>query len=249
MTDASVTDTYPAPTIVPLGDSALLVRFGTRLTDPANQAAIALADLLESEPLAGVIEVVPSLVSVLLRCDPLAATDIAGELRLRLFSLGTAALPPARDWTIPVHFDGPDLDTVAQTLGMSRADFISQHNAQALRVLATGFAPGFVYCGLHADDLIVPRRADVRAAVPPGTVLFAAGQTAITATELPTGWHILGHTDFANFDHERDSGHHPCGSPGNHPGCRTVRPPARWDQRLGADGWGCLPDGGRSGGR
>jgi len=200
MKGVSDTDTFPTPTIVQLGDSAVLVRFATRLTDPANRAAIALADLLERAPLEGVLEVVPSLVSVLLRCDPLAPTDIAGELRLRLFSLGKAALPAARDWTIPVHFDGPDLAGVAQTLGMSREGFISQHNAQPLRVLATGFAPGFVYCGLHADDLIVPRRAEVRPAVPPGTILFAAGQTALTATELPTGWHILGHTDFANFD-------------------------------------------------
>lgn len=53
-----------------------------------------------------------------------------------------------------------------------------------LRVLATGFAPGFVYCGLHPDDLSVPRREAIRPMVPAGTVLFAAGQTAIAATDL-----------------------------------------------------------------
>lgn len=200
MTGSSVTDTFPMPTIVPLGDAALLVRFGTRMTDPANRAAIALAALLERAPLDGVVEVVPSLVSVLLRCDPLAASDIAGELRLRLFSLDASVDAPARDWTIPVRFDGPDLEEVASGLGLTAAAFIAAHNAKKLRVLATGFAPGFVYCGLHADELVLPRRAEVRPMVPPGTVLFAAGQTAITATELPTGWHVIGRTDFSNFD-------------------------------------------------
>ena len=202
MTGPSVTAPVPTPTIVPLGDSAMLVRFGTVLTDEANQAAIALTAVLDAEPLEGVLEVVPNLVSVMLRYDPRAsaATDIAGQLRLRLFALAEAPGLAARDWVIPVHFDGADLQTVAGLLDMTPAAFIAAHNAVPLRVLATGFAPGFVYCGLHDGALVVPRRTEVRSAVPPGTVLFAAGQTAITATELPTGWHILGHTDFRNFD-------------------------------------------------
>jgi allophanate hydrolase subunit 1 len=31
-------------------------------------------------------------------------------------------------------------------------------------------------------------------------VLFAAAQTAITSTPIPTGWHVIGHTEFRNFD-------------------------------------------------
>tara|TARA_R110000868_G_scaffold104509_6_gene287691 strand:+ start:5685 stop:6356 length:672 start_codon:yes stop_codon:yes gene_type:complete len=202
MTGSPVIETFPTPTIVTLGDSALLVRFGTALTEPANRAAIALATQLKREPLAGVLEVVPNLVSVLLRYDPLQSrrADIVGELRLRLFTLDPAAVSAGRDWTISVHFDGPDLDSVAADLGLSSAEFIAAHNARPVRVLATGFAPGFVYCGMHPDNLVVPRRTEVRPMVPPGTVLFAAGQTAITATELPTGWHIIGSTDFNNFD-------------------------------------------------
>ncbi|RYI78382.1 MAG: carboxyltransferase domain-containing protein, partial [Acetobacteraceae bacterium] len=72
--------------------------------------------------------------------------------------------------------------------------------AAPLRVLATGFAPGFVYIGFHEVPLHVPRRAEVRRQVSAGTVLFAAGQTAITSTAIPTGWHVIGHTDFRNFD-------------------------------------------------
>jgi len=202
MTGSTVTNRFPTPTIVLLGDSAVLVRFGTVLSDAANQAAIALTGMLDRDPLEGVLEVVPNLVSVLLRYDPRrhAAADIAGQLRLRLFALADAPIEAGRGWTVPVHFDGRDLESVAGLLEMTVADFIAAHNAVPLRVLATGFAPGFVYCGLHGETLVAPRRTEVRPMVPPGTVLFAAGQTAIAATELPTGWHIIGRTDFANFD-------------------------------------------------
>lgn len=189
------------PLIMPLGDSALLVRFSDQLTDAANRAAIALVRALEAEPIAGVEEVAPNLVSVLLRYDPARAeaAAIAGEVRLRL-SAPPRAAGEGGGWTIPVRFDGPDIEAVAQALGLDRAGFIAAHNASKPRVLATGFAPGFVYCGLHEDALVLPRRTEVRAAVPAGSVLFAAGQTAITATEVPTGWHVIGRTDFSNFD-------------------------------------------------
>ncbi|HTO29236.1 MAG TPA: carboxyltransferase domain-containing protein, partial [Devosia sp.] len=170
--------------------------------DAANRAAIALALALDRAPIAGVTEVVPNLVSVLLRYQPgvgASAAEITGELRLRLFALGDEA-PLTTHWTIPVSFDGPDLAAVSATLGMSPERFVDAHNARPLRVLATGFAPGFVYCGLHPDELVLPRRTEVRPSVPPGSVLFAAGQTAIAATEMPTGWHVIGRTDFINFD-------------------------------------------------
>jgi KipI family sensor histidine kinase inhibitor len=195
----------PRPTLIPLGDSAIVVRFGTVLTDSANRAAVALADTLALAPIAGVVEVMPNLISVLLRYDPRVASapTILGEVRLRMAGL-SAAGGTGRRWSLAVTFDGPDLEAAAAALGMSRAAFIAAHNRAPLRVLATGFAPGFVYCGLHPDELVLPRRSAVRPAVPAGSVLFAAGQTAITATEIPTGWHVIGHTEFRNFDPQEE---------------------------------------------
>ncbi|MFK4811176.1 allophanate hydrolase subunit 1 [Devosia sp. ZW T5_3] len=197
--------TLPPPTLLPLGDAALLIRFATSLTDQANRTAIACAQALARDPVPGVVEVVPSLVSVLLRYDPrtVALNTLMGEVRLRLFGLSVDEVtsPPTR--IIPTHFGGeagPDLDEVAAALGLTADAFVAAHNATTLRVLATGFAPGFVYCGFHPETLVLPRRSVVRRSVPRGSVLFAAGQTAIAATEIPTGWHVIGHTDFANFD-------------------------------------------------
>jgi KipI family sensor histidine kinase inhibitor len=190
--------------IQPLGDSALLVRFGTSLDDAANRRAIGLAARLTNDAIEGVVEVVPSLVSVLVRYDPVTAVPerIAGEIRLRLDEVSAGTRSDIH--TIGVRFSGPDIAEVAQALGVSVGAFIARHNGAPLRVLATGFAPGFVYCGFHAEDLVLPRRQTVRPVVPAGAVLFAAGQTAIAATDIPTGWHWIGSTEFRNFDPSRE---------------------------------------------
>ena len=191
------------PTLLPLGDQTLLIRYGDSLSDSANRAAVAMARRLEAQPLAGVSEVAPGLVSVLLTLSP--GTDF-GRLRGELMMMADhdeEALA-STEWPVPIVFDGEDLVAVAARLRLSAQEFVARHNAAPLRVLATGFAPGFVYCGFHADELVVPRRDAVRPLVPAGTVLFAAGQTAIAATPIRTGWHVIGRTTFHNFDPAAD---------------------------------------------
>lgn len=198
--------TNPKPRFVPLGDSALLVRFGDRLDEAANRAAIGFARRLSDAPPEGVEEVTPNLVSVLLGFDPrrTSADRVAAELRLLTPEAWDVPVRKATSQAIAVRYGGDDLAEVAGLLTLDIPTFVARHNASPIRVLATGFAPGFVYCGFHPEALHVPRRTTVRPSVPAGTVLFAAGQTAIAATAIPTGWHVIGHTDFRNFDPAAD---------------------------------------------
>jgi KipI family sensor histidine kinase inhibitor len=203
------TPPLPNPVIAPLGDRGLLVRFSDTLSDEANLAAIRFARQLREDLPEGVTEIDPNLVSVLLKYDPRRVDfeRLAGEVRLMIGSAAGDQGAKARRHKIVVIFGGeagPDLEEVAATLDLTVEAFITMHNALPLRVLTTGFAPGFVYCGFHSDGLFVPRRIAVRALVPVGTILFAAGQTAITATPIPTGWHVIGQTAFRNFDPATD---------------------------------------------
>lgn len=199
----------PNPLIVALGDRGLLVRFATVLSDAANLAAINFARRLMQQLPPGVTEIDPNLVSVLLKYDPsrIDFDRLAGEVRLLVGRPDGRAPGNPKRHTIAASFGGeagPDLDEVAEALKLSPSSFIATHNARPLRVLTTGFAPGFVYCGFHPEHLDLPRRSSVRPPVPPGTILFAAGQTAITATPLPTGWYVIGQTSFRNFDPQAD---------------------------------------------
>ena len=181
--------------------------FRSALSGEANAQAVTFARQLAALSIAGVREVVPSLVSVLLTYDPhvISPAELAGEVRLAFAGRPRRDERVRRNWTVSVRFggvDGPDLGEVADLTGLTPDEFVSQHNISPLTVLATGFAPGFVYCGFHRGVMVVPRRSSVRPAVGPGTVLFAAGQTAIAASTIPTGWHVIGQTDFRNFDAE-----------------------------------------------
>jgi KipI family sensor histidine kinase inhibitor len=200
-----MTAVEPLPLLLPIGDRGLLVRFGHDLSDAANRAAIGFARRLRQDLPEGVTEIDPNLLSVLLKYDPerVNFARLAGELRLRL------SVPEADEIALPathriaVRFGGaagPDLEPASAALGISADAFVTAHNALPLRVLATGFAPGFVYCGFHPEALRLPRRTEVRPHAPPGSVLLAAAQTAITSTPIPTGWHVIGRTDFRNFD-------------------------------------------------
>ena len=190
-----------SPLIVPLGDRALLVRFGDTLSDDANKAAADFARRVLAEAIPGVAEVVPGLVSVMLRYEAeVSFTQLSREVQMRLGAGSEADAPQKPVRTIGIAFDGGDLPEVSALFHIDEAEFVRRHNASQLRVLATGFAPGFVYCGFHPENLELPRRLAVRPMVPAGTVLFAARQTAIAATPIRTGWHVIGRTVFRNFD-------------------------------------------------
>jgi len=196
------------PLLQPLGEGAMLVRFGATLSETANTAALRFARRLEARPIAGVVEVVPNLVSVLLRYEParIGFQRLAGEVGLLLTAQTGDADIAGRQHRVTVTFggeDGPDLAEVAERLSLTVEAFVAAHNEARLRVLATGFAPGFVYCGFHREELHLPRRKEVRPRVPAGSVLFAARQTAIAATDIPTGWHVIGRTRLRNFDPAR----------------------------------------------
>lgn len=192
---------FASPLIVPLGDRALLVRFGDSLTDEANLSAVWFARRAAAEAIPGVVEVVPGLVSVMLRYEAGASfAQLSREVQMRLGTGDGADAPEKPARTIGIAFDGEDLPEVSALFHIDEAEFVRRHNASQLRVLATGFAPGFVYCGFHPPKLELPRRMAVRPMVPAGTVLFAARQTAIAATPIRTGWHVIGRTVFRNFD-------------------------------------------------
>jgi KipI family sensor histidine kinase inhibitor len=105
---------------------------------------------------------------------------------------------------IGVHYDGPDLDDVAEITGLSRHEVIEAHTATTWRVAFGGFAPGFAYLTGGDARLQVPRRAEPRTTVPAGSVALAGEYSAVYPRSSPGGWQLLGHTDAVIWDLERD---------------------------------------------
>ncbi len=150
---------------------------------------------VRSEGLRGVTDVVLAYRSAAVFADP-DETDL-DVLETRLGSLEAAkeAVIEGRLVTIPVLYDGPDLEFVAERLRLPSADVIALHAASVYDVFAIGFVQGFPYAGYLPRELSgLPRRDEPRLKVPSGSVAIAGRQTGIYPRESPGGWHLLGRT-------------------------------------------------------
>lgn len=202
--------TTPAPLILPLGLDGILVRFADTLSEAANRAALAFRETLDTDPPPGVTETATSLTSVLVRFDPgqthrTRLEDFLGE-RLEGQDWYHAPLPHGRRlWRIPAVFGGthgPQLDEVADLVGLSPEQAIADLAASELRVLALGFAPGQPYLGFLGEHWNIPRQTQVTPEVPQGAVVVAVRQVIPFANAAPTGWRQIGRTAFRCYAKE-----------------------------------------------
>lgn len=159
---------------------------------------------LRDAALPGVTELVPAARTILVRFDPrVVAADALAERLL--------AIEPADDRvvsdavvTIPVRYDGQDLDEVASLLSVSTDEVVARHQAATWTVAFTGYAPGFGYL-VGDDDLFrVPRRSSPRTRIPAGSVGLAGAFSGVYPRESPGGWQLIGTTDARMWDLDRD---------------------------------------------
>jgi len=181
-------------TVRPAGDRAVLVEL------PDSSAAVRLAQALTDR--AELVDVVPGHRTVLLTW--------AGERRpqeleaLVESALGSGPPPgPVRRIEIPVVYDGPDLDEVAELVGLSPDEVVRRHVAAKYVVAFLGFAPGFAYLLGGDERLEVPRRANPRERVPAGSVAIAGPYSGVYPRDTPGGWRLLGRTSTTLFDPDR----------------------------------------------
>lgn len=139
-------------------------------------------------------EIVPAARTVLLRGLTSPPPDLD---RLR-------PLPPsshANTVTIPVTWDGEDLDAVAALWGEDPA---ARMTTTPFTVAFCGFAPGFAYLSGLPNHLQVSRLDTPRTGVPAGSVAVAGEYAGIYPRSSPGGWRLLGRTCMTLFDLERD---------------------------------------------
>jgi biotin-dependent carboxylase-like uncharacterized protein len=198
--------------VTAFGDDALLVTLtgldAVRAVDDALRAARAAGRL------AGVVDQVPAAETVLLRAargaelDALTR-DVAAVVGVALTGPAGAGHPapdpsvPALV-TLPVRYDGPDLDEVARLTGLTRDEVVARHAGGRYTVAFGGFMPGFAYLTGLDPALRVPRRDSPRERVAAGSVAIADHFSAVYPAATPGGWRLVGTCDVPLFDVERD---------------------------------------------
>ncbi len=184
--------TSGARRILDCGDRALLVEL------ESLPATLSFYAALRADGRPGVTDIVPAARTVLLRFDPEVLPRASA--RTWLHRVDPAVTDPgegdhAEPFTIEVVYDGDDLDDVAATLQLSRAEVIARHSEREWRVAFGGFAPGFGYL-VPADGspsgLEIARHVSPRATVAAGAVGLAGEFSGVYPRESPGGWQIIG---------------------------------------------------------
>jgi len=186
----------------PLGDSALLITLGDEIDAHLNQRVHALASLIDSSPLAGVVEAVPAYATLLVHYDPLALSysQLADWIRARLDAVDSAAARAPRRIEVPTRYNGLDLEMVTASHALTTADVIRLHSGRDYLVYMMGFTPGFPYMGTLDEAIVTPRLETPRTLVRAGTVAIAGAQTGIYPLDSPGGWNLIGWTPLKLFD-------------------------------------------------
>ncbi|KKC24139.1 5-oxoprolinase subunit B family protein [Sphingomonas sp. SRS2] len=189
------------PIVRPVGASAILVELGDGIDEAISGRVIALDRALLAEPLAGLVETVPAYAALMIVFDPLVAdVEALSSLALRLARDIRADERPGREHVVPVCYDGPDLDAVAQRTGLSREQAIGAHLSGDYRVYMYGFAPGYAYLGGVPQALQLPRKPAAERGHPVGSIIIAGAQCLITTLPMPTGWWVIGNTPLRVLD-------------------------------------------------
>jgi len=198
------------PRIVALGDSTVLVQLGDEIDLIINRRIHALANLITTSSVKGVVEVVPAYATLIVHYDPLllSFTQMKAYLRTQISQMEESESRKPRRIEVPVRYGGElgrDLEFVASHCGLHVEDVIRIHSEKIYTVYMMGFTPGYPYMGKLDDRLSMPRLEIPRTHVPAGTVAIAGSQTGIYSIESPGGWQLIGWTPLKLFDLESKS--------------------------------------------
>jgi KipI family sensor histidine kinase inhibitor len=195
------------------GDTAFTVEFGNEISPAINRQVMALHAAIgkakNGGKLAGVVETVPTMRSLMVTYDPLATTR--AELQPAIDALLTSGLEAqarSRRVTVPCCYDGaefaPDLKDVAKSTRKTQEQVIEAHLKSAFKVYVLGFMPGLAYIAGLDPALYLPRRSQPRVRLPRSTVAIAMDMTTIYPFESPGGWHLIGRTPLMMFDQRKE---------------------------------------------
>ncbi|GHH34831.1 inhibitor of KinA [Streptomyces umbrinus] len=196
--------------VEPFGDSAVMVTVPHAEQTVRRSAIVAFRDRFLAHRPHGVLDVVSGLESLLIEFDPLRTAPEHVEYAVRLLARWAPGdgpeLPRAvREFAVPVVFDeeaGPDLESVAEEVGLHPAEVVEAIAKSTFTVALLGAAMAPMMDGLELPGP-VRRRAEPRTDVAPGAIMIAGDNAIIQPFPGPTGWRVVGRTPHTIVDISR----------------------------------------------
>ena len=207
----------PSPyTISPLGDSALLLSFGNTINREINNKILSSFNFIKESAVEGILEIVPAYCSLAIYFNPLIRIPPASQTAFEYYSKQVSLILDSgeesfikisREIQVPVCYAekyGPDMNILAAKKLITVDEVIRIHCSKKYRVYMIGFLPGFAYMGEVDERIAMPRHAQPRLSIQPGSVGIADRQTGIYPVSSPGGWQIIGRTPITIFNKESE---------------------------------------------
>lgn len=187
------------------GDTAVSAEFGNEISTQINNSIRGLVKLLESNPIKGVSECVPTYRSLLINYNPsvISGEKLVEKLKTYIGNITSAENEKKRIFVIPVCYDDEfaiDIDNVCNHSGLSKEDVIKIHSGTDYLIYMLGFLPGFPYLGGLDKRIHTPRLESPRTVIPAGSVGIGGEQTGIYPLASPGGWQLIGKTPVKPYD-------------------------------------------------
>jgi len=197
----------------PLGDSALTIDFGNIIDDETDQKVLQLYHQIKDAHIPYVSDLVPAYSSLTIYYDVISVYSpeySAFEVMSELIENITEEKSKQYNSTnrlidVPVCYETKyalDIYEIAKQKNLSPEEIVAIHTSKTYRIYMLGFIPGFSYMGLVDEQIAVPRKAEPRVNVEPGSVGIAGRQTGIYPLYSPGGWQIIGKTPLQLFNKE-----------------------------------------------
>ncbi|MGO1470162.1 MAG: 5-oxoprolinase subunit PxpB [Tissierella sp.] len=190
---------YKETKYIVAGDKSLVVEFGNSISPGINAKIRSMVEVLDTEKIEGINEIIPTYRSILVLYDPLIIgfKELVEKLKIKENDLKDSKESEITIIELPTVYGGeygPDIDFVAKHNNLTRDQVIDIHSSRDYLVYMLGFTPGFSYLGGMSEEIETPRLQTPRTKIPAGSTGIAGKQTGIYPIDSPGGWQLIGRT-------------------------------------------------------
>ncbi len=178
-------------------------QFSDQINAAENQEIHAFSRNLRNNLLAGVTDIIPSYNNIYIEFNSEIVSKIKLNNWLNQNLENLQVEKEKKQITIPVNYNGQDLEYISQETNLTIQQVIQKHSAAVYQVYAMGFTPGFPFMAELDQAIRLPRRGVPRLSVAASSVAIANAQTGIYPFDSPGGWHILGQALVKLYDPNR----------------------------------------------
>jgi KipI family sensor histidine kinase inhibitor len=148
----------------------------------------------------GIYDIVPAYNSIAFHYKNTDHVLIEKEILTRIKNVNYSIEIESKTHMIDVSYNGLDIENAINLLGITKKELINTHTSAEYHVAMLGFKPYFPYLLGLDKNISLPRLKTPRNHISVGSIGIGGSQTTVFTTDSPSGWNIVGNTNFRAFN-------------------------------------------------